>query len=359
VRILSRYFVSGYLVFYAGIVVVSMLVIAVIEMMVNLDHILEYGDGLAGAASYLFLKLPSYYLGYVVPAGSFGAAFLCLGMPARSLEVLAAKASGISPPRLARPVLVTAALVSALALLVNETIVRDTANRFNLAETGGVGELFQGDGEFWESRGGTLLSVEEVDRDERTLRGVRVYERDLRGHLVRSVHAEVAILEPDRRWRLHGAVFRDFSPADPVAPPRTERREIAWLDLGILNDLSLLGADPRALSLWRLSVYVDALAREGRDDTRYRALWHSRLSEPLSVFLFALIGAPLGMAVERSRSLAVAALQGVGLLGAYYGLRAAATLFASGGVGGSVAPPWLLLGAFGAFGAWRLARAGR
>lgn len=358
-RILSRYFVSGYLMFYAGIVIVSMLVIAIIEMMVNLDHVIDYGGGIAGAASYLFLKLPAYYLGYVIPAGSYGAAFLCLGLPARSLEILAAKASGVSPRRLVLPVLVAAAVVSGVALLLNETVVLDTANRFNLARSGGVGDLFQSSGTFWESRGGTLLSVREVDRDSRTLRGVRLYERDRSGRLLRSVHADAARIEADGRWRLEGALFREFPPDDPESAPRSETRETAWLDLGLLGDLSLLGADPRSLSLWSLSEYVAALRREDRDSNRYRALWHARLSEPLSVLLFAVLGAPLGMAVERSRSLAVAALEAIGLLGLYYALRAATTLAGSEGESALVTAPWLLIAAFGGFGAWRLYRVGR
>lgn len=358
-RILSRYFVSGYLTFYAGIVIVSMLVIAIVEMMVNLDHMIEYGGGVAGAASYLFLKLPAYYLGYVIPAGSYGAAFLCLGLPARSLEILAAKASGISPRRLALPVIAAAALLSIGALALNETIVRETANRFNLARSGGVGELFQANGVFWESRGGTLLSVEEVDRDAGTLRGVRLYERDRQGRLLRSIHAEAAHLEDGERWRLERALFREFSPDDPESVPRSETRDTAWLDLGLLSDLSLLGADPRSLSLWSLSEYIGALRREDRDSSRYRALWHARLSEPASVLLFALLGAPLGMAVERSRSLAVAALEAVGLLGLYYALRATTSLAGAEGDGALVGSPWLLLALFAAFGAWRLARVGR
>ncbi len=354
-RILSRYFVSGYLTFYAGIVVVSMLVIAIVEMMVNLDHILEFGDGVAGAASYLFLKLVSYYLGYLIPAASYGAAILCLGVPARSLEILAAKASGISPRRLALPVLAAAAALSALALALDETVVLEASRRFARATDADASALYQAGGAFWESRGDTLLSAESVDRDSRTLRGVRVYQRDASGRLLRSVHAELARIEPDRRWRLERARVREFAPDDPEAPPHSELRETDWLDLGRTSDLSLLGADPRELTLRSLGDYVNGLRREGRGGERYRALWHARLAEPLNVLLFALLGLPLGMAVERSRSLAVAALEGVGILGAYYALRAGSSLFAPDGV----LTPWLLIALFALFGLWRLARVGR
>jgi len=116
VRILSRYFVRGYLTYYAAILIVAFLVIALVEMMVNFDHAIDFGEGVAGVFSYLFLRLPSYYLPFLLPVGSFGASFLCLGLPARAREILAAKTSGIPPARLAVPVVVCAAAFSVLAL---------------------------------------------------------------------------------------------------------------------------------------------------------------------------------------------------------------------------------------------------
>lgn len=355
-RILSRYFVFGYLTYYAAIVFVSLLVIAIVEMMVNFDHVIEYGEGLVGMATYLFLRLPSYYLPFLIPVGSFGAAFLCLGMPARSLEILAAKTSGIAPVRLAAPVLATAAVLSAAALFLNETIVLDAARRFN-SEDGG--EIFQSRGSFWYQRGPTLFSVESADRDSRTLQGVTVYERDAAGHLIRSIQAASARIDEDRRWRLEDTRIHEFDPADPLAAPKTESREESWLELGSAEDLALLGADARSLSLLRLRAQIAALEREDRDATRYRAQWHARLADPLSVLLFALLGTPLGMSVERSRSLAVAALQAIALLGGYYGLLTTATIVGTGGVAVTAFAPWIVQAVFAGYGAWRMARVSR
>src|SRR5262245_48139422 len=174
-------------------------------MMVNFDHVIEYGEGVAGVASYLFLRLPSYYLPFLLPVGSFGAAFLCLGLPARSREILAAKTSGIPPARLAAPVLATAAGFALLALVLNETVVIGATQRFE--GTSGGGEVFQSRGGFWYQRGNTLFNVQAADRDTRTLQRVTIYERDAAGHLLRSVHADVAHIEADLRWRLENARF--------------------------------------------------------------------------------------------------------------------------------------------------------
>jgi lipopolysaccharide export system permease protein len=353
-RILSRYFIRGYLTYYAAILIVAFLVIALVEMMVNFDHAIDFGEGLAGVLSYLFLRLPSYYLPFLLPVGSFGASFLCLGLPARAREILAAKTSGIPPVRLAVPVVVCAAAFSVLALVLNETVVLHTTRRFEGSSDGG--ELFQSRGAFWYQRGNTLFNVRAADRDTKTLQGVAIYERDSAGHLLRSVHADVAHIDADHRWRLENALFREFPRDDPEAAPRTETRDSAWFELDTGGDLALLGADPRELSLADLHQYIRALDGEGRETVRYRSLWHARLADPFSVLLFAVIGAPLGFSVERARSLTAAAVLGIALLAGYYALQTSASVVGTSGFAATAFAPWFVLGAFGAYATWSFAR---
>jgi lipopolysaccharide export system permease protein len=358
VRILSRRFLASYLGFYAGILVASLLVIAIIEMMVNMERALEFQRGAQGVATYLLLRLPSYYLPYLVPVTSFAAAFLAIGLSARAQEILAAKAGGLRPQRIALPVLCAAAALSAGALGVFETVVRDSGAAFRAARQGDpTARLFSSRGSFWYHHGRFLYNVREADRETGTLRDVRVYERDADGRLRRSIHAETARVAAEQRWELFDATIRSFETGDPGAAPRVERKERALLPVASQQDLALLDADAGALALPELSDYVEALARSGRDSTRYRALLHARLAEPISVLVFALLAVPVGLGVERSRSLGVAALQGVALLCLYYGLASTAQILAAGGVAAAVPGPWLLLGGFGAFGAWRLLRA--
>ena len=358
-RILPRYFVMGFLAAYAAILLVSLVAIAIVEMMLNFNHVLEHGRGLAGVASYLFLRLPSYYLPYLIPITSFGAAFLAMALPARSLEVMAAKAGGIAPQRLAAPILAAAALLCLVSFTVRETLVLDASRRFERVEGSVETErrLFQSKGSFWYHRGSTVLRVDSADRTARTLHGLQIWERDRDGRLVRSIRAQRARIEADRRtWELENAVIHQFPADRPEAPPRMLAQPRIRLEIGSEEDLALLDADPRALSLPELSRYIDARDRDGRDTDAVRALWHARWADPLSVLLFALLGAPLGATVERKRSLAAPALRGVAAVGGFYGLQTAFSLLTAGAV--ASASPWLLLAGFGSFGARRYAQMG-
>jgi lipopolysaccharide export LptBFGC system permease protein LptF len=121
----------------------------------------------------------------------------------------------------------------------------------------------------------------------------------------------------------------------------------------------MLEASARTLSLPKLAAYVDAQARTGRNPTRYRTLYHRRLSAPLTVFLFALLAVPLGFAVGTSRSLAAAALSGIITLAAYYTARTAVELLSGEGYTWAVAGPWVILALFSGYGIWQLRRVPR
>jgi lipopolysaccharide export system permease protein len=358
VRILSRYFLTNYLTFYFAILLASNLVIVVVEMMLNFDEILEYRAGIWGVATYLFLRLPSYYLPYLIPVASFGAAFFALGLPARAQELVAIKAGGVSPHRVAVPVLAAAASLSIVTLAINETIVLDAVKEFHrLDQTSAGGDLFQSRASFWYHRGDFLYNVDTADRATRTLHGVSVYERDRAGRLIRSIEAEQAQISSDHRWHLSDATIRRFDPGNPEAAPDTMRVEETVLTVGDARSIALLGADATTLPLLRLHEYIDAMAREGRNATRYRALFHARVAEPVTVLLFALLAIPLALAVEQTRSLAVAGLQGIAIVGLYYGAHTTASMVAAGGIAAAVLSPWILLTLFGGYGAWRFARA--
>jgi len=356
VRILSRYFLTTYFAFYVAILIASNLIIVVVELMLNFDSALEYRGNFRGIATYLFLRLPSYYLPYLMPVASFGAAFFCFGLPARARELIAVKTGGISPYRVITPVLLAAAFVSTLTLVVNETIVLDATKEFHrIDKTSETTDLFQARGSFWYQRGNFFYNVESADRVSRTLHGVSVYERNIAGRLIRSIEAESAHIEQDHGWNLHHAIIRHFDPDDPAGAPRTEQVTEIVLAVGDTRDLALLGADPTTLSLVRLVDYIAALSREGRNTTRYRAVLHARLAEPVTVLLFALLAIPIALSVERTRSLAVAGLRGIAIVGVFYAAATTVAMVAAVGISAAVLGPWILLTSFAGYGAWRFA----
>jgi lipopolysaccharide export system permease protein len=358
VRILSRHFLRSYLNLYITILFASMVAIAIVELLLNFDQIMEDHSGFDGVTTYLLLRIPTYYFRDLIPVTSFAAAFFCVGLAARAREVVAVKTGGISPQRMAVPILAAATVISAASLVLDETLVLRATRAWNRLENPGEEVSFRR-GSFWYHRGDAIYNVREADRKSKTLHGVRVFQTDPRGRLGRSLRADVVRIDENNRWHLQDATVRTFDPSHPAAAPVVEHRKETVLAVAAERDLELLEAGARTLSLLELEEYIRARSEEGRDTARYREMLYSRLANPLAVLVFAFLAIPLGFAVEQRRSLAAAAVVGIATLGIFYTARTTASVVAAGGVTAAAFGPWLVLAAFAGFGAVRFARAPR
>jgi len=354
VRIISRYFLASYLRLFCTILLGSLVAIAIVEMLLKFDDVVESRTP-AGIVAYFLLRIPSEYLRDTLPVASFAAAFLCIGGPARAREITALKAGGVSPRRIVVPVVLASLLLSLLALGVNETLVLSAERSLTDLAQPDDGITFRR-GSFWYHRGNVVYNIRDADRDTHTLHGVNVFRLNAQGRLLESLHADHVKVE-DGAWVLSDAMRRSFDPARPEAAPGVDRVSEKALDLGNTRDLALLDAGIERLSIAELREYIAVRTTDGRDPIDARGRLHRRLADPLTVTLFAWLALPLGFGVERTKSLAVSGLIGIVWVCVYYTMRTAASLFASASVAPAAFAPWLLLAAFAGFGAWRLARA--
>ena len=347
-RILSRHFLASYLTLFVAILIGSLVAIVVVEMLLNFDEIVDKDGSLGRAVVYLVLRIPSEYLRDMIPVTSFAAAFFCLGLPARWREITAIKAGGISPQRVAVPVLAAALLLSGVALIVNETVVLYATRAWNQRESKGATISFRR-GSFWYHRGDTIYNVQQADRKAKMLYGVSVYELGPTGRLLKSTVADEVHVAEDNRWRFVSALVRRFDPDTIDAAPGIEQPGEIVMNVAGQRDLELLDSTAGTLSLPDLREYISAQTRQGRSSARQREMFHARLADPLSVLLFALIGIPLGLAVERTRSLAVSALYGIATIAVFYSIRTATSLVAASGFAAAALSPWIVLSLFGSF----------
>jgi LPS export ABC transporter permease LptG len=358
VRILSRYFLTNYLKCFALILIASIIAIAAIELMLNHQIIFERRGGAMGLATYFLLRIPSYYFRDLIPIACFAAVLFGIGLPARSHEITAIRAGGIAPARTVIPLLCAAAALSGITLSLNESLVVP-ASRAWAREMHPGGNIAFRQNSFWYYRGNALYSVQSVDREAGILLGVSVYERNPEGRLIETLQAKRVDVRDAEHWRFLDATSRTFDPRHPAKPPEVTEFAQWSRDFAADDDLSMLEASAKTLSLPKLRAYIDAQVRAGRNATRHLALYHARLSEPLTVLLFALLAAPLGFAVERHRSLAASALTGVIMLAIFYTSRSAAEMLAQREIAAAAASHWLILAAFGSYAVVQLFRVAR
>ncbi len=357
-RILSRHFLANYLGLFSLTLIIALILMTVIEMLVNLDDVVENRESAGGALAYLLIRVPSLYMRDVIPAASAIAAFLCLALAARAREITALKTGGIPPLRIALPVLMAAMALSGVALVLNETLLLGATREFTRLQHPEESVVFRR-GSFWYHRENTFYNVREIDPAAGTMQGIHVYTLSPEGRLLETLDAPGGVLDSGARWSLQNVTRRHFDPDVPDSPPRLERLPEVKLMLASPGELSLLERSVDLLSLPELIEAIQLHQREGRDPLRYRAILHTRLANPTAVFVLALLVVPIGIGVERRRSLAAAALAGVVLIAAYRAAWQLATLVAQGGFRAGPAAPWLVALAFTCLGAVLFARAPR
>lgn len=350
---LSRYVASRFLRAFVASLVILALSVLVVDMLLNLEEVLEAERSIPGVLEYLWLRLVSVYLPYLLPVATFTGAFFAVGLLARSREIVAIKAGGVSPLVALIPVFICSTFIAIGALLANETLtVRASAAlaKASGATSGGV-ELRAGT--IWYHTGRYVYNIRSADAGSDSVRDIRVFERNEDGRLVRLIHAARARRLAPHEWRFEGATVRMFDPEAPAAPPKVERAREVKLRLEEERTPTLLQAEISALPVWTLARHLEAAP----EDARARALLHQRLTAPLLVLLFALLAIPLALRVERTRSLALPALQGVITLFVFLMVREYGVGFAIGSAATATPAPWLIVLAFGGIGAVQIARA--
>lgn len=350
---LGRYVVTRFLSAFVGSLGILVLVVLVVDMLLNLEDVLEVENDLTGVLRFLLLRLASVYLPYLIPVATFTAAFSSVGFAARNHEIVAMKAGGISPRAALIPIFVASGFLAIGALLVNETItVRASAALEDGTETQS-GRVELSSGSIWYHTGRYIYNLGRAHGETGRVEDVRVLERNDEGRLVRLIQAESGQRLAPHEWSFDAATVRSFDPEDPAAPPRVQRSPHVTLELAEDRSVELQASEMAGLPVWSLARYLAA----GSTDARATSLVHQRLTAPLLVVLFALIAVPLGLRVERTRTLALPALQGVALLFLFLFAREWAASFGAVSSLGAAVGPWVVVLAFGALGLFQLARA--
>lgn len=354
--VLSRYLLTRFVVTFCAVLVGLVGLVGVIELLANFGDVVRASGSFLDAVLFVALRIPHEHLPLLIPIASFGAAFLSIGTAARSNEILGMKAGGVSPLRVLVPVLCAALGISAIALVLNETLAVRALEAERRRAGGTDSELTYRRGSFWYHKGRTIYNVRDADPAARVLRGVAIFELNERGRLLRSIQAAQATIGADGRWQLDDAVLRDFDPNDPLAAPVYQH--LAETEIERPEEKALFDAGVSELSIRELREYRDQSPGD-TESLHAEALLHERVSEPLTSFLFALLAIPLGLRAERTRSLALPALQGVAFVFGYFMVREYGGTLATEGVTSAAITPWAILIAFTLYGAVALWRAPR
>ncbi len=338
-RTLTLYLAKLFVVRILAVLVMLVVVLLALDLLAATGDILAVkGNGQDDILKYASLRAPQLASRFL-PYSVLLATLITLVTLNQNSEVVAMKAAGLSAHQVLAPLLLTAALVSALSFGFNERIVTranatlkawqavDYGAIAPQAATGGVrSNLYLVDGE-------NILAAAALtgSGDGLVMSNVTWYARAPGGIIREQIRAPRATFAAPG-WRLEDAVRFD------VAGAVTERLPALVVGKALTPErIMLQSVDVDAESFWELKESIDAYETAGRNTDEMRAKWWHRLSGPLSALLMPLLGSIAAFGLARSGQLFVRAIIGMALGFAYFVVDNAA--LAMGSFGGY--PPLL------------------
>lgn len=266
------------------------------------------GAGAGTMAKLAFFRTPAT-AEQVIPFGMlFGGMVAFIGL-SRKLELVIARAAGISAWQFIAPALIIAFLTGIFVVTVynpTATMLKERANALEaqLFRRGGVtlGKVV------WVRQrsvdGEAIIRATSFDPDTNILRGVTAFVMDERNQLLERVEAPEAELRQGY-WR-----FTKARVVSVDVEPTSQETYLVASSLKPDELRSLLGPG-EAVSFWSLPAIVSRLELAGLDATRYRLLYQTLLARPGLLVAMVLLAACFSLKFLRSGGLARMVLGGV------------------------------------------------
>jgi LPS export ABC transporter permease LptG/LPS export ABC transporter permease LptF len=296
--ILDSYILRSF-VFYCCLMLSSfVLMTEVFTFFELLSDILRNNIAGSKVASYLFFLAPKLIYD-TLPVSVMVAVLVTFGILAKSNEITAFKACGVSLHRLSLPILGMSLVLSG-ALFAFDYYLVPGANRIQDAlrnEIKGkpVQTYVNPDRKFIFGEGCRIFYYKYLDPVQKVMLGPRVYDLNCDNFTMkRMIAAERARWEPGlKRWvfqsgfareydGLRNASFHSFDGGTATFPELSETLEYFLQEL--IQD--------KQMNFHQLADYTRQLQQSGLDTTRLQVQYHKKFAVPMFVFLMALLSVP-------------------------------------------------------------------
>ncbi len=294
-RTLSRYFgwrfLSAVMAVFAGTLVLT----AMIDFLEMMRRSADVKDASALLVAQITMFRVPFITERVMPFAVLVGAMFCYLNLSRRLELVVARAAGISAWQFIAPAVVIAALLGiALTTIYNpiSAVLREQSTRLEAELTGDASFRSATGRGFWlrqrSEDGQTVMNAKTSRQQGIQLDGVSVFRFDAAGHFLDRVEAKSATFEPGH-WRLEEARFY----ASGVAPVDRE----AFLLKTNLTPVQVgeSFATPETVPFWQLSSYIDLAENAGLAAAGYRLQYYQLLAQPFYLVAMVLLAAAVSL----------------------------------------------------------------
>lgn len=310
---LSRYFAGKFLVMFAAIFAG----VFGLVMLVDYVEMMRRHSDLPNATALLVAKASIYRVPQIVerilPFSVLIAGMSCYLGLSRRLELVIARAAGMSAWQFIAPGVVAALLLGAFATGVYNpiaSVLHEQSKRMEVEMSGHVqqGPRTIGSGIWLRQRsvdGQSIMNAATSRAQGATLGDVTIFTYDLSGKLVERIEAKTATLEPDM-WRLENA--RVFAPGLPPIERAVYRLNTNLTPEQVRETFST----PETVPFWQLPDYISMAENAGVSSSGYRLQYQKLLARPFLLAAMILLAAAFSLRFFRFGGVQKMVLGGVG-----------------------------------------------
>jgi len=320
--IIHRYILKQFLRNFAICLAVFCMLFLMVDFFDRIDNVLSEGASAGLIFSYFVYKIP-LIVSLMLPLAMLVSTLLTIGLLAKNSELTAMRASGLTVFWIARPIFITALIMSLFALLLNETIVPDSQRRvreiynLDIRQRDATGAYSQTD--FWWRSQNTFYAVDIFDSRTNTLHNFSKFKIDEDFRVLERVDARrVTWVDPILGWTMNEVVAYEFLPEE------TKVSRFNSLPLPISEtpaDFFDTERDPFTMSYAQLDRFIEKQIETGVSVSSYMADLYAKISFPFVVLVVTLVALPFALRPARSGSLAASFLAGLIIGFSYYAVH--------------------------------------
>jgi lipopolysaccharide export system permease protein len=249
----------------------------------------------------------------IMPFAVLVGAMSCYLTLSRRLELVVARAAGVSAWQFVAPAVLVAFLFGTVATTAYNPIAAMLHERSKRIESDMLGEthsaLQENTGGFWvrqkSADGAAIINARSSREQGSNLGGVTVYAFDSAGHFQQRIEARSAELEKGY-WRLDGVYI--YSNGKPPVIEDTYRLNTNLT----LEQVRESFATPETVPFWQLPTYIEMADRAGLAAAGYRLQFNELLARPFLLAAMVLLAASVSLRFFRFGGVQKMILSGIG-----------------------------------------------
>ncbi|MBI4855035.1 MAG: LptF/LptG family permease [Acidobacteria bacterium] len=308
-RIIDRMILSDMLRHFLVVLLGLTSVFLVFTLFELTNNIVENKIGFITVANYLLFLTPQIFH-YAAPFSVLVAVLVTFGLFGKSSQLVALNASGQSLYRLALPVLLYS-LIAGGFLFVSQEYVLPFANRrqeyLRYVIKGGqlqAQTFYQNRRKWFLAKDNRLINFQYFDTKLNKFAGLSIYELDTEsGSLLRRISSKEASWDTNtQEWVLNGGFIRTYEEGSVKS---IERIRDMKLKLGETPEyFKQQTPESSKMSIEQLLAQIKDLGESGVDILSLQIALHTKIANPFTCLVMALMGIPFAFAIGKRGALA-------------------------------------------------------